>query len=170
MAKHFYDEIPESLRDLPIPALIDRFEAGGAELQEAVHGLTDAQLDAYPVPGTWSIREIVCHLMDTDLIAAYRMKRIIAEDRPKWDLYDENGFAANLDYAHRDVHAACDVFRLNRTMVGGLLRALPESAFTRVAEHAEVGEMPLDKFIRLYTHHLQHHLAFVKRKRAMVVQ
>jgi len=170
VAKHFYDEIPKPLRDLPIPAVIDRFEAGGAELAEAIRGLTDAQLDAHPVPGTWSIREIVCHLMDTDLIAAYRMKRIIAEDRPQWDLYDESAFAANLDYAHRDVHAACDVFRLNRKTVAGLLRALPEAAFTRVAEHAEVGEMPLDNFVRLYTHHLQHHLAFVRRKREMVLQ
>lgn len=168
MAKHFYDDIPEPLRDLTIPAVIDRFEAGGAELQEAIQGLTDAQLDAHPVPGTWSIREIVCHLMDTDLIAAYRMKRVIAEDRPAWDMYDENAFAANLDYAHRDVQVACEVFRLNRVMMASLLRGLPEAAFTRAAEHAEVGEITLDAFLRLYTHHLRHHLAFVKRKREMV--
>jgi len=166
---HFYSNVPEGLRRLSIGAVIDRYEAGGDEPGRVIEGLTAEQLGAHPVLGTWSIRQIVCHLMDTDQVAAYRMKRIITEDRPAWDLYDENAFATRLDYDRRDPAATCEVFRLNRRLMASLLRGLPKAAFARVAEHQEVGEMSLDTFVRLYTHHLEHHMGFARQKREMVL-
>ena len=36
---------------------------------------------AFPIPGTWSIQQIIMHLMDSDLIASDRMNfaKVIAE-------------------------------------------------------------------------------------------
>jgi len=167
---HFYSIVPDQLRRLSIGAVIDRYEAGGDEPGLVIEGLSREQCNAHPVPGTWSIQQILCHLMDTDQVAAYRMKRIIAEDRPTWDLYDENAFAAKLDYERRDPVAVCQVFRLNRELMAALLRGLPRSAFDRVATHQEVGEIRLDDFLRLYTHHLEHHLRFARQKREMVAE
>jgi hypothetical protein len=48
---------------------------------------------AFPVPGTWSIQQIVLHMMDSDLIASDRMKRVIAEDRPTLIGYNETAFS-----------------------------------------------------------------------------
>jgi len=167
---HFYSNVPEALRGLPIGAVIDRYESGGDEPERVIAGLTMEQLNARPVPGTWSIRQIICHLMDTDQVAAYRMKRIITEDRPIWDLYDEDAWAAKLDYEKRDPVATCAVFRLNRRLTAAMLRGLPRSAFDRVARHQEVGELSLDSFVRLYTHHLEHHMRFACQKRDMVAE
>lgn len=167
---HFYSFVPDELRRIPIGAVIDRFEAGGDEPGRVIEGLNREQLHAHPVPGTWSIQQIVCHLMDTDQVAAYRMKRIITEDRPTWDLYDENAFAVKLDYEKRDPVDTCEVFRLNRRLMAALLRGLPKSAFDGVAQHQEVGELSLDSFVRLYTHHLEHHMRFGWEKRKMVLE
>lgn len=165
---HFYESIPDVIARLTDAEAVERYAEGGATPGAAIRGLTPAQLNAFPVPGTWSIQQIVVHLMDTDLIAAYRMKRIIAEDRPRLDLYDENGFAARLHYDRLDAGACCEVFRLNRLNVANLLRALPANAFARVAVHPEVGNLPLGGLVRLYVHHVDHHAAFIRRKRAMV--
>jgi len=167
---HFYLFVPDELRRLPIGAVIDRYEAGGDAPGRVIEGLTREQLNTHPVPGTWSIQQIICHLMDTDQVAAYRMKRIVAESRPHWDIYDENAFAAKLDYEKRDPVATCAVFRLNRRLTAALLRGLSRSAFERVAEHQEIGELSLDSFVRLYTHHLEHHMRFACQKRDMVVE
>ena len=35
---------------------------------------------AYPIAGTWSIAELVAHVLDSDLVFADRIKRLIAED------------------------------------------------------------------------------------------
>jgi bifunctional N-acetylglucosamine-1-phosphate-uridyltransferase/glucosamine-1-phosphate-acetyltransferase GlmU-like protein len=61
---------------------IERYAAGASALSEAVRGLTDADLNAFPVPGTWSIRQIVIHVMDSDMVATHRIKRIVAEEKP----------------------------------------------------------------------------------------
>lgn len=165
---HFYASVPAAIARLSNAEAVNAYAECAPAPGDAIRGLTPQQLNAFPVPGTWSIQQIVVHLMDTDLIAAYRMKRIIAEDRPRLDVYDENAFAAGLHYDHLDAAACCEVFRLNRLNVAALLRSLPDAAFDRVAVHPEVGDLPLGALLRLYVHHVEHHVAFIRRKRAMV--
>ena len=65
--------------------LIDQYADGGDKLTEAIAGLSEEQMAAFPVPGTWSIQQIVLQLLDSDLIGAERMKRVTAEDDPLLD-------------------------------------------------------------------------------------
>jgi uncharacterized damage-inducible protein DinB len=71
--------------------LIDAFERGGERLSAATAGLSGEQRQARPVPGTWSIHEIVVHMADSDAIGIDRMKRIIAEDLPLLIGYTKRG-------------------------------------------------------------------------------
>ena len=43
-----------------------------------IRGLTAQELNSFPVPGTWSVQQVIFHLMDSDLICSDRMKRVIA--------------------------------------------------------------------------------------------
>ena len=70
--------------------------SGGEKLRQAIKGLGREDLTAFPVPGTWSIQQIVIHLMDSDLIGTDRMKRIIAEENPTLVGYDQDKFVASL--------------------------------------------------------------------------
>src|SRR5688500_11894866 len=107
-------------------AIVDQYIRGAWKPAEAIVGLTAEDLNAVPVPGTWSIRQIVLHLMDSDLIAADRMKRVIAEDRPTLIGFDETAFARNLYYDELDAGVACDLFGKNRLLTGEILRRLPD--------------------------------------------
>ena len=137
-------------------------------MQQAIAGLSNAELNAYPVPGTWSIQEIVFHLMDSDLIASDRMKRVIAEDNPVLIGYNETKFAQNLPYDRLDTQMACEVFRLNRLLTATILESLPPQTFQRVGQHNEVGAVTLEKLVRTYTDHLTYHLKFVQEKRKLL--
>lgn len=148
--------------------LIERYESGADALHAVLAGLTDADLDAHPVPGTWSIREIVLHLMDSDLIASYRMKRVIAMDEPTLQPYDETLFNQRLMYQRLDANRAAEVFRLNRLLTASMLRLLPEEAFRRTGMHEETGLHTLTDLIRIYADHLDHHLKFARNKRTML--
>lgn len=148
--------------------LIDVYEAGGATLRDAIEGLTDAQFDVRPPDGSWTIREIVLHLMDSDLIASVRMKRIIAMDEPPLLAFDESAFAARLGYGRLDVHLAARVFADNRALTATMLRALPDSAFERIGRHNERGPLTVATIVQDYCKHLDHHLAFLLRKRQAV--
>ncbi|TWT57275.1 putative metal-dependent hydrolase YfiT [Thalassoglobus neptunius] len=83
--------------------LIDDYLQGSKTLRQAVEGMTASQLDATPVKGTWSSRQVVCHIADFDTVYVDRMKRVIAEDRPPLRGGDPDEFAARLAYQERDV-------------------------------------------------------------------
>ena len=47
--------------------------------------MTDAQIDAAPVPGTWSTRQLICHLADFEpYVAAQRLAARDFRDRHGW--------------------------------------------------------------------------------------
>jgi len=148
--------------------LIERYRDGADALTLGIAGLSREQLLAHPVPGTWSIQEIVLHMADCDLIGAERMKRTIAEDRPTLVAFDESAFAERLAYHEQDAHQAAELFRLNRLMLAAILARLSDEDFERVGIHSERGPVTLAEQLQTHTEHLEHHLKFLHEKRGMV--
>ena len=62
--------------------LIADYLAGPQMLRAAVAGMRSEDLDATPIPGKWSTRQVVCHIADCEVVYADRVKRTIAEDEP----------------------------------------------------------------------------------------
>ncbi len=148
--------------------LIARYAAGGPLLSQSIAGLSPQELTAFPVPGTWSIQQIVLHLLDSDLVASHRMKQIIAEDNPTLMAWDETAFAERLSYNELDPHLAAELFAGNRRLTWEILRRQPESAMARQGTHSVRGPVTLAGQLELYTNHLDHHLKFVRRKRELL--
>lgn len=145
--------------------VIDAFEAQADLPRQLMHGLSDDELDAKPGPGAWSMRELVVHLLDSDLVGAERMKRVIAMERPLLLGYDENAFVANLPHGALDLPLVCDVFAGNRRLMASLLRAIPDEAFARDGVHNEVGLETLEQLVATYVEHIDHHRKFAEQKR-----
>jgi uncharacterized damage-inducible protein DinB len=147
---------------------IEAYLAGSAKIRSAVSGLTAAQLTAFPVPGTWSIQQNVIHLLDSDLVASDRMKRIIAQDKPLLIGYDETAFSQKLFYHEQSAEDALTMFELNRRATAAILKRLPDEAFARAGVHNERGLVTLGDMLNTYIRHVDNHLVHVLRKRAMV--
>lgn len=145
---------------------IERYAAGGPIPAQWIKGLTREELLAFPVPGTWSIQQLAHHVLDSDLIASHRMKRILAEDTPLLISYDETAFVTSLNYDKLDVALACDLFRLNRELTAQILRAQTEAAFQRCGVHNQNGKVTVAQMLDTYIHHLDHHARFLREKRA----
>lgn len=151
-----------------ISELIDRFTADAELLSRDIAGLTDAELDARPVAGQWTIRELVWHVVDSDIILGDRMRRIIAEDQPSLIGFDESLFVQRLFYAQRDLGPAVKLFALNRLVMADILRRLQPSDFERVGIHNEAGPLTLLQILEKTIAHLQHHRKFLVEKRQML--
>lgn len=148
--------------------LIEQYVNDAPLLRQAIAGLSRDELNAHPVPGTWSIQQIVLHVMDSDLIASDRMKRVIAEERPTLIGYNETLFGERLGYDQLDPQLACDLFEKNRQLTYEILRRQPDESFERIGCHNESGAKPLSYFVRAYVDHLRHHLKFIEQKRALL--
>jgi DinB superfamily len=150
--------------------IIDEYETGGDKLKKAIAGLTKEDLLWVPPAdagvGLWSIQQIVVHLMDSDLISADRMKRIIAEENPLLLAYNENKFTANLFYDEQDAENSIHILDLNRRQFAVVLRKLPDSAFDRKGCHNERGLVTLAQAVQGTSKHLDYHVGFIHKKRA----
>ena len=148
--------------------LIDDYVAGTKIIRDAVDGMSPEQLDATPIPGTWSTRQVLCHIADFEPVYADRMKRVIAEDEPTFFGGDPDQFAARLAYTVRDVEEELQLIESVRNHVARILRTLPSSDFQRMGHHSEDGGMTLATLLERITGHIPHHVEFIHRKREAI--
>jgi hypothetical protein len=147
---------------------IEIYAAGGTKFRHAFLGLGRGDLLAIPIPGSWSLQQIAIHLLDSDLIASDRIKRIAAMDCPLLIGYDETKFSQLPGLNDLDHAMAIDLFDKNRQMTAIILRQLPDAAFQRWGVHNESGKVTLAEMVDKYIDHLDGHLSFVAKKRSLL--
>jgi uncharacterized damage-inducible protein DinB len=145
--------------------LIEQYVAGADAVRSAIAGMNEEHLDARPIVGKWSSRQVVCHLADFEPIYADRMKRVIAENCPTFFGGDPDTFAAGLRYEHRHVEEELNLLAAVRTHMATILRDLRSADFERVGNHAEAGHLTLETLLRNIADHVPHHLNFIAEKR-----
>ena len=106
-------------------ALIDEYLAGPQKLRDAIDGMTDDQIDASPIPGKWSTRQVICHIANFEPVYGDRMKHVIAEDRPTFAGGFHQQFAEHLAYDKRDID---EELRLIGVVRSGLVCYFPDLA------------------------------------------
>jgi hypothetical protein len=139
-----------------------------AALRRAVAGVSEAQLRQPERPGKWSMVQVLRHLADSEVVWAWRMRLILAQDRPPITGYDQDRWAERLHYQRADPTEALDEFDVLRR---GNLRLLSSAApgdLARVGVHVERGEESLDRLHRLYAGHDLLHLNQMARIRQAV--
>src|SRR5436190_16399394 len=101
-------------------ALIERYEEGPTIVEAVWDALDDDGRDRRPAPGEWTAREICHHLADSEMTAAIRLRRLLAEDDPVIAGYDQDTFARVLHY-DRPVEASLALVRAVRRSTAELL-------------------------------------------------
>ena len=151
--------IPDRYRDAlggddPLHAM---FEAP-QRLRKLLKGLTERQLSRRPAPGKWSIREIVAHLADGEVILGSRYRLVAAHDRPALPGYDQDLFVERLGVGNATTEELLADFEMARAVNLGLLVRLPDEAFGRVGIHSERGEESIRTMVAMYAGHDRVHL------------
>ena len=142
---------------------INAFESVPSLIISALTGLSESQMHAVPVPGEWSIHEVVIHLGDSETFGFERLRKTIAEEKPALQVYDEDAWARNLSYQRQERHYALALFSAQRRSTAALLRMLPLEAWQRTAIHPERGEITLYDIFIIYLEHGEIHLAQIEQ-------
>lgn len=138
------------------------------KVRDAVAGLSEQQLSQREATGKWSIRHVVRHLADGDLVWGYRMRMVLAQDRPTITGYDQDLWADRLHYGVADVPQALDEFATLRRGNLRLISAASAADLQRVGVHSERGEESVAHMLKMYAGHDLLHLAQLARIRAVV--
>ncbi|HVL53870.1 MAG TPA: DinB family protein [Vitreimonas sp.] len=145
-------------------ALLDRYRAGYASVEDAVSGVTEDELDRRPAPGEWTAREVVHHLADSDAMAYVRLRRLIAEDAPIIQGYDEPEYARRLHY-DRPIASSLAVLAGVRASSLDLLEALTPDEWEREGTHSEWGRYSVDAWLGIYADHSAEHAEQIRAAR-----
>ena len=140
--------------------------AGPAALRQAIAGMTPAQLNAAPISGKWSTRQVICHIADFEPVYADRIKRVIAEDEPLLMSGDPDQFAAKLAYDQRDLETELQLIEAVRRHLASILRTLPAETFQRAGKHSRDGLLTIETLLTRITGHIPHHVQTIAEKRA----
>jgi uncharacterized damage-inducible protein DinB len=137
--------------------LIARYEKGINLFEEALRGAPPEMLDLEPAPGKWTIRQLAAHLADAELVLGTRMRWIAAEPGSPLAAFDQDKWAASLNYGQQSPQQALQMFSALRRSTAALLRSLPESAWERIGKHQERGPMSLKQMVESSCEHAEHH-------------
>ncbi|WP_339744264.1 DinB family protein [uncultured Rubinisphaera sp.] len=145
--------------------LLEEYAQGADLLASAIAGMTPQQLDARPIPGKWSTRQVVCHLTDFEPIYADRIKRALVEENPTLMGGDPDVFASGLGYEVRDLENELNIIHTTRQQLLTILNNCDEAAFQRTGRHSRDGDLTIETLLKRITGHIPHHIKTIEEKK-----
>jgi hypothetical protein len=122
-------------------------------IETRLHGVPDPALRRPEAPGKWSVIQVIQHLADSDLVAGFRIRMVVAEDRPPLQGYDQDRWAREFHYDQMPLSAALDQLRALRTANLRLWSRLTPAQLERVGLHSERGPETAGHILRLMGAH-----------------
>ena len=135
------------------------------ELSRLVDAVPAAVVTVPEAPGKWSIRDVVQHLADSELVCGFRLRLVLAQDRPPLTGYDQDLWAERLRYHEVDVRDALEQFTVLRRANLRLWEGLRPADLARIGLHSERGEESVEHLRQLYAAHDLLHLRQLARIR-----
>jgi len=113
--------------------------------------------------GKWSIKELLCHMMDTERILAYRALRFARNDKTNLPGFEENDYAPQANANNRNIKQIADEMeRLRQTTLDLFVNFTAEMLARKgLANNLELSVLNLGYII---SGHESHHRAILKER------
>lgn len=123
-------------------------------LRAVLDGITDEQTRWKPAPDRWSIAEVLEHLAHVESHGfRIRVERMVLEDNPQLDLYDQVAFAASGQYSGREAEESLAHFEEQREDNTAYLNGLQPSILKRTAQHEKLGAITIGQLLNEWAFH-----------------
>ena len=129
-----------------------------AKLRRLLAGRTTAQLARRTSPGKWSVRQIVAHLADTEVVFAYRVRMMLGASGTEIQAFDQDAWATEGRYEDVSVPIALDAFAALRKLNLAFVKRLSPEKRRRFGIHQERDRESIDHLSRMYAGHDLNHL------------
>jgi hypothetical protein len=83
--------------------IIEALRISGERMMQVLASVTEAQQDYRYAEGKWSIRELLCHMIDAERIFAYRALRFARNDNTPLPGWEENDYAPEANAESRSL-------------------------------------------------------------------
>lgn len=119
--------------------------------------LSNAELEKSYANGKWTIREILHHLTDTELLFQGRLKKIIAEPKQVIWAFNQDDWNVAFNYKSEPLKNKKQIFELFRELNYELIDTFYDRYCEKQFVHNETGIRTLkDEFEKVASHNLGH--------------
>ncbi len=152
---HFYKNYVKQIEETD---LIQALRISGHRMLEAVHSIPESKMDFRYADDKWSVRELLCHMIDTERIFAYRALRFSRNDKTPLSGFEENDYAPQANAQGRSLKKIADDMAHLRTSTIDLFETMTPDMLARkgTANKNEMSVVGLGFVIAGHeTHHRQ---------------
>jgi len=134
-----------------------------AEALPFLRGITEAQGNTRHAPYTWSVKEVVGHLTDTERIFGYRALRFARNDQTPLPGFEENDYVRNANFDACSLKSLVDEFEAVRRSHIAFFGNLSDEAWGRTGL-ANNSAVSVRAFAYNIAGHERHHLAILRKR------
>ncbi len=143
---------------------LDAAEESPKQIAAAVLGLPEKTLRYKPAPDKWCILEVLGHLADIEIVYAYRLRQMLADNKPVIAPMDQNDWARNLGYTETPPAELVALYGLNRHANLRLLQRLKPADLEKSAYHPELEkDVTVSEMVEKMGGHGASHLEQIER-------
>ena len=150
----------------PLTELLERFRRGPDLVAAVITGAAGAELDFVPSPEKWSIRQILAHLAEVEMVVGWRLRQALTKSGGPVAAFDQDDWARVGRYGKRDPAQSLALFRAARACNLSLLRGLSKAEWECYHLHEERGKETVARTVMLIAGHDLNHLAQIQRIRS----
>jgi hypothetical protein len=133
---------------------IGTLEATPEILRGLLTSVTEEQTAWKPAPDRWSIAEVLEHMSHVEGHGfRLRAERIVKEEVPALEVYDQEALSAEGQYSGRNVEDSFDHFEEQREENVAWLTSLPARTISRTGQHQELGKITLGQLLNEWAFH-----------------
>lgn len=116
-----------------------------------------------PIDGGWSARQIVEHLLETEILFSTRLRAAIAMPGSTLVAWDPDAYVDKIPNNAVPDDLLLDALAALRSVNLVLLRGLPDGAWEQTVLHPENGPQTLEKIVSIFGNHVTEHLDDMKK-------
>ncbi len=111
-----------------------------------------------PDDRTWSPLEYACHVRDVHRVYAGRVGRMLAEEGPHYDNWDQDATAVEDGYGEQDPPTVARQLADAGAALGALFDSVQGDGWDRTGFRSDGAEFTVDSIGRYYLHDIEHHI------------
>jgi hypothetical protein len=120
--------------------------------------LERSDVRARPDDRTWSPLEYACHVRDVHLVYAGRVARMLTEDGPRYDNWDQDATALTERYGEQDPAVVSHELAAAGRELGVLFAGVSGDGWERTGFRSDGASFTVESIGRYYLHDIEHHL------------
>ncbi|MGZ4793289.1 MAG: DinB family protein [Ilumatobacteraceae bacterium] len=118
---------------------------------------------ARPNDATWSALEYGCHVRDVFRLGLYRVNRMLDEDDPRFDNWDQDETTLTERYDLQDPNTVTDELAQAAAAFADVYDNVADDQWSRPGLRSDGSPFTVESFGRYYLHDLMHHIVDVRR-------